>query len=85
MPRTIFSEPYVALTKALIAARGKAGLLQEEVATRLKKPQSFVSKVERGERRLDVIEFIVFSKAIEADPVEIVRTISKQVRDDQLI
>jgi hypothetical protein len=40
----------------LIAARKKAGLTQHDVAKRLKRPQSFVTKFEDGERRLDVVE-----------------------------
>ena len=38
-------------------ARKKAGLTQSQLAERLGKPQSFVSKYESGERRLDVLEF----------------------------
>jgi transcriptional regulator with XRE-family HTH domain len=57
----------------LIAARKKAGLTQHEVAKRLKRPQSFVAKFEDGERRLDVVEFLTVAKAIEADPVLILR------------
>ena len=37
-------------------ARSEAGLTQVEVANRLKRPQSFVSKIESGERRVDVVE-----------------------------
>lgn len=82
MPRTIFTQPYMALTQALIEARTKAGLRQEDVASRLKKPQSFVSKVERGERRLDLVEFVVFARAIEADPAGILGQVMSQVPAD---
>jgi transcriptional regulator with XRE-family HTH domain len=47
---------YDKLQKALIEARHAAGLTQAEVAVRLHKHQSFVSKYEMGERKLDVIE-----------------------------
>ena len=46
----------------LIKARQDSGLKQVDVAEKLKKPQSFVSKVERGERRLDVVELEMFAK-----------------------
>jgi transcriptional regulator with XRE-family HTH domain len=42
-------------------------LIQIEVAKKLRKPQSFVSKVERGERRLDVVELEMFAKLYKKD------------------
>ena len=47
---------YAALTNRLRQAREDAGLSQTEAARRLDKPQSFISKVESGQRRLDVLE-----------------------------
>ncbi|ATE64013.1 XRE family transcriptional regulator [Rhizorhabdus dicambivorans] len=79
MPRSVFTEPYAALIQALIDARGQARLRQEDVASRLRKPQSFVSKVERGERRLDLVEFIVFARALDADPVAILVKLQSEV------
>jgi len=73
MGRTIHSPEHQALRELLIAARRKAGLTQYEVAERLGRPQSFVAKVEGGERRLDVIEFIAVVKALGADPVKLMR------------
>lgn len=71
MEPTVHSDAARILQRLLVAARRTAGLRQVEVAARLGEPQSFVSKVERGERRLDVVEFVVFCRAIEADPVTI--------------
>lgn len=51
-----YQRAYQAFLKRLVKARHDAGYLQEEVAKRLGKPHSFVSKCELGERRLDVIE-----------------------------
>jgi transcriptional regulator with XRE-family HTH domain len=48
-------------------------LTQTQMAKRLNKPQSFVAKYERGERRLSVIEFIDVVRAIGADPCAVVR------------
>ena len=50
-------------------ARKAARLTQAELAARLERPQSFVSKYERGERRLDVVEFGEVARAIGLDPV----------------
>jgi len=57
----------------LIQARKTAGLSQTELARRLSKPQSFVSKFERGERRLDVVEFKRIAEAIGIDPLRFLR------------
>ena len=64
MSRSLFSAPYGELLRLLVSARRDAGLRQVDLAERLGKPQSFVSKVERGERRLDVVELIVVARAI---------------------
>ena len=57
----------------MIEARKKASLTQQDVATRLGKPQSFVAKYEGGERRLDVVEFVAVARAIGADPARLLR------------
>ncbi len=53
---------YAHFRARLKAARMEAGLTQVEAAARLKKPQSFVSKSEAGERRVDAIELEDFAK-----------------------
>jgi transcriptional regulator with XRE-family HTH domain len=55
----------------LMAARRRANLTQVELAGRLGKPQSFVSSLEAGKRRMDVIEFLMIARTLGADPVEI--------------
>lgn len=57
----------------LIDARRTAELTQIELANRLCKPQSFVSKYENGERRLDVIEFISVCSALKISPTSIIQ------------
>lgn len=52
---------YRIFLERLRAARIEAGLTQAEVARQLRKPQSFVSKCESGERRVDVIELAAFA------------------------
>jgi len=51
-----FPDEYRRFLKRLKAARLEAGLTQVDVAKHLKKPQSFVSKLETGERRVDPVE-----------------------------
>ena len=56
---------------ALAAARLAAGVNQQQLAKRLRKPQSFVSAYERGQRRIDVLEFIRIARALGASPVRL--------------
>ena len=57
------------LRRQFIQARKSVCLTQVGLAERLGRPQSFVSKYERGERKLDVIEFCEVCHALEIDPV----------------
>lgn len=68
MPSAIFSERYGALVEVLTEARHQAGVTQAQLADRLRRPQSYVSKIERRERRIDAIELYDWSIALGADP-----------------
>ena len=56
------------------------GLTQEELAHRLRKPQSFVSKYERRERRLDVIEFLEVADQLDLDVTQFLRRLKGRMR-----
>lgn len=73
MARSVHSTRYKALRERLVAERVQRGLTQTEVAQRLGRPQSFVSKIESGERRVDVIELMDLLAALEADWVRFLR------------
>jgi transcriptional regulator with XRE-family HTH domain len=64
---------YKRFRELLIEARIEARLTQTDLALRLKRPQSFVSKCERGERRVDVVEFGDIAKALGIDPIRFLR------------
>lgn len=68
MPRILHSTPYVKLRQLLREARETAELTQAQLADRLGRPQSFVSKYESGERYLDVIEFVDVCHALDLSP-----------------
>jgi transcriptional regulator with XRE-family HTH domain len=75
--KSLRSSEHRALCALLIKAREKADLTQVEVASRLGKPQSFVSKYESGERRLDVVEFIAVARALRADPASLFKAMAR--------
>lgn len=62
------------MIELLVQARKDAGITQVELGKRIGQRQTFVSKFELGERRLDVAEFVAVSRAIGADPHEIIRS-----------
>ena len=64
MEKTIYTREYLTFLKCLRKAREDAGITQVEFAERIQETQSFVSRCERGERRIDVIELMVFCEAI---------------------
>jgi transcriptional regulator with XRE-family HTH domain len=82
---SVFSDRYEEFRLLLIDLRKKAGLTQSELAVKLSKPQSFVSKMERGERRIDVVELGDVAKALGIDPIEIMRRVfsSEAQREDR--
>ena len=67
MPKSLFSPQYERFRALLVQARKGAGLTQRDLALRLNQPQSFVSKYENGERRLDLIEFLDVAAALKID------------------
>jgi transcriptional regulator with XRE-family HTH domain len=75
--KSIYTDDYMRLLRLLIEARKNAKLTQHEVAARLVRPQSFVSKYERGERRLDVVEYFRVSRILGADPYELLRVMDE--------
>jgi transcriptional regulator with XRE-family HTH domain len=69
MPKSVFTEAYASMLVNLIAIRRARGLSQVELAARLGKEQPFISRIERGERRIDVIEFYAIALALGVDPI----------------
>jgi len=69
MPKSVFTDAYKVLLDTIIEARKEAGVTQVQLAKKLGKPQPWVSNVENGVRRIDVIEFIAIARAI-GDPAD---------------
>jgi transcriptional regulator with XRE-family HTH domain len=68
MTKSLFADRYDQFRRLFIEARTAKDLSQRDLALRLDRPQSYVSKYERGERRLDVVEFLQIAEALEIDP-----------------
>lgn len=62
---------YGILRARLVELREAKGLTQMDIALQLGKPQSYVSKYERGERRLDIVELIAVTKVLGVDPAQL--------------
>jgi len=75
--RTLRSSAYEALIEALRNARVKAGLTQQAVADALGVPQSYVAKIEVGERRVDVVELLDLLDVVNADWKSVIRKVDK--------
>lgn len=68
MPKSVFTSAYASFLTVLIAARKRAGVSQVELARRVGKNQQFISGVEQGVRRLDLIEFCVLARGLGLEP-----------------
>lgn len=73
MPTTLYSADHERLIALLRHYRKRAGLRQTQVAERLNRPQSYVSKYESGQRRLDLIELDAVCQALGVSVVTVVR------------
>jgi transcriptional regulator with XRE-family HTH domain len=65
---SLHSTSYKRFLRHVKGIRLSVGLTQEQLAAKLSKPQTYVSKSENGERRLDLIEWLAFCKACDHDP-----------------
>ncbi|AOP44248.2 helix-turn-helix transcriptional regulator [Edwardsiella piscicida] len=72
---SIYSYEYQSIIKTLKARRIELKITQAQLAQVLGKPQSFVSKIESGERRLDIIEFVHIARQLSLDLNEVLEKI----------
>ena len=80
MDKSIYTREYRAMLRLLKATREEAGVTQVDLAKLLGRTQSFVSKTERGESRLDIIQlrFILLKLGVEL--AEFVRRLEAELR-----
>ncbi|MCA6220071.1 helix-turn-helix domain-containing protein [Photorhabdus antumapuensis] len=75
---SIYSDEYQVVIKALREARIAKGVTQENLAQALDRPQSFIAKVENGERRLDVVEFVHIAHLLSLEPSILIKRIPRR-------
>jgi transcriptional regulator with XRE-family HTH domain len=75
--KTLGSEQHEALIAFLIKRRKAAGMSQEELATKMGEYQSFVARMESGQRRVDVVEFLSLAAILKFDPKAALAEIAK--------
>ena len=80
LDKSVHSTGQSTFCELMIKARKATGLTQQELAKRLHKPQSFVAKYEGGERRIDVVEFVTICRALEVDPMRLLKALLKSDR-----
>jgi transcriptional regulator with XRE-family HTH domain len=78
LAKTHRSKRYKALIGLLVARREAAGMTQSDLAARLGKSQSFVSRLENGQRRITVVEFMTLAKILRFDPYKVISSLEKQ-------
>lgn len=82
MPASVHSDAYSSVVAYLIELRKAQGVQQSELARRLRKHQQFISKVENKLRRLDVVEFCAYVRALGVDPREAFAEVYGRLPDD---
>lgn len=74
------SPKYEVFRSLLTQYRRSQSITQTQLARFLGRPQSFVSKYENGERRLDVIEFLEITEALNIDPCELIKKLKEETK-----
>ena len=78
--KSIYERSYRRLLELLVEARQDAGVTQQQLADLLQRPQSFISKIENGDRRLDVVEFLELCRLLRADPAVLMKQVEGLLR-----
>ena len=73
--KSTYTEAYQLLLSSIEKARKESKMTQAEVANKLGQYQSYIAKIENGERRIDLIEFLEIARLISLDPHEMIKNI----------
>ena len=83
MTRSINTDEMLALQDWLKNQRKSQNLTMQSLATRMARPNSFVAKVEQGERRLDVVEYVWYCRQLGVNPQDGLLLIEQVLLDSQ--
>ena len=83
MNKSLNSKEYKSLIKTLYSLRVGAGLRQVDLANKIGEPQSFISKIEQGERRLDVVELRKIVLAMDVSLAEFIDLFEKNINESE--
>lgn len=83
MKKSLNSKEHQILLEMLYQLRASLGLRQTDLAKLLNVPQSFISKIESGERRIDLIELRVILKCFNTDITEFVIELEKKINESR--
>jgi len=82
MKQSVYQREYVLFLDLLRRSRAESGLTQTQLAERLQQTQSFVSKCERGERRMDVADLYRFCRAMQVSIVDFVSDLDVVIQSE---
>ncbi|MDX0462688.1 helix-turn-helix domain-containing protein [Sinorhizobium medicae] len=85
MQKTLGSRPHEALVALLIEKRKIAGLTQDDLAKAVGEHQSFIARLESGQRRIDVIEYVTLAQVIGFDPTEALKQLISEVEQERTV
>jgi len=71
--KSAFEDGYIAIIDRLIARRHELGMTQVDLGEAYGEDQSFISRVERRQRRIDVWEFVQFCRALQIEPGDVLK------------
>ena len=77
LPKTLGTKRHRALIDFLVARRDALNMSQAQLASRLGEYQSFVARLESGDRRVDVVEFMKLGEILGFDPAKVIATLKK--------
>ncbi len=80
LPNSLFTDDWSSLVQILTAARHRAALTQVELAQKLGRSQRYVSLIETGQRRVDVLEFMAYASALNLDSTDLFNEIRAKIR-----